>query len=470
VEPEPLVEAAGGGAGVEVDPADALLGGPIGEPAHQDAAVSASTGGVASDEVVDEQMLAAREGVRAADAGQDEQLIIFETAVQPVAFDLLPAHLGEKGLRTDAIPQHRQDREGGADLGVGTQLADLHAGSVVVDENARQAEAVRARRWWAFIAGWLLVAGCGDDPGGIPATHGWVKHPDNPVLLPGPPGSWDELGVGTPCVLRLGADSLVMWYTGRGAAGSRIGFATSQDGVHWIPDAANPVFGPGSAGAWDAAGVEHPCVLRDALGYTMFYSGRGSGAGGIGVAFSPDGIQWTRPHTDAVFGPSAPGTAWDDSEVRTPWVLDDGVAYRLWYGGRGTWSAVGYASSLDGIVWDRLLAPVLSPEFLEAVTGAPCVLRSGGSYRMWYAALHERTSGWDGPVEIDYAQSSDGIEWTAHRTVLGPGAAGAWDDHALRAARVLDERGAMTLWYEGEQVSPADSTRTTSAIGVAVFE
>lgn len=316
----------------------------------------------------------------------------------------------------------------------------------------------------------MLATSCGENTTGVPVTHGWVKHPDNPVLEHGPPGSWDEIEVGTPCVVRLGPDSLGMWFTGRGLAGSRIGLATSRDGVHWTEYPANPVFEPGNAGTWDATDVEHPCVLRDELGFTMYYSGRGVGSQGIGVAFSPDGVQWTRPHTEAVFSPSAPGTAWDDSEVRAPWVLFDGVTYKLWYGGRGMWNAVGYASSHDGVVWERLLAPILSPEFLEAVTGVPCVLRSGGSYRMWYAALHERTSGWDGPVEIDYAQSRDGIDWTAHRTVLQPGPAGAWDGYGLRAARVLDEGGTMTLWYEGEQVSPADSSQVTSAIGVAIFE
>jgi len=73
------------------------------------------------------------------------------------------------------------------------------------------------------------------------------------------------------------------------------------------------------------------------------------------------------------------------------------------------------------------------------------------------------------PGVIDNAQSSDGVEWSAHHTVLSPGAPGAWDAHHLRSARVLDVNGTLTMWYEGEG-APGGTTQSTTAIGRATLE
>ena len=74
-----------------------------------------------------------------------------------------------------------------------------------------------------------------------------TKHAGNPVLAVGAAGSWDDDAVWGPAVLKEGS-SYKMWYTGDdGANPSRIGLATSTDGITWTKAAANPVLSPSEA-------------------------------------------------------------------------------------------------------------------------------------------------------------------------------------------------------------------------------
>ena len=67
----------------------------------------------------------------------------------------------------------------------------------------------------------------------------WIKYPGNPVMEPGPPGAWDEDFIAPSSVLYYDS-TYHMWYMGgQLAATSRIGHATSPDGVHWTKDTVN---------------------------------------------------------------------------------------------------------------------------------------------------------------------------------------------------------------------------------------
>lgn len=310
-----------------------------------------------------------------------------------------------------------------------------------------------------------MASGCSNNnPVTPPVSPSWRKFSGNPVLEAGPPGSWDADGVGAACVRNPIPGTYVMWYTGSRSAGKSIGIAWSDDGVGWTKDPRNPVFTPGAAGTWDAAGVGSPCVLTDGTSYLMYYTGTNFTSQGIGRATSGNGILWTRTSDGPVLAPSVAGTAWDDDAVYTPWVLRAGTGFEMWYGGRGTdgSGAIGRATSTDGIYWTRYLSPVLDPQVLEAVTYGPCVLHSGTMYRLWCVASHEAPGGTAFPRVIDYAQSFDGIEWTWNRLALSPGTAAAWDGGSLLAVCVLDQGADTRMWYEGRSVAGR------SAIGLAI--
>jgi predicted GH43/DUF377 family glycosyl hydrolase len=138
-------------------------------------------------------------------------------------------------------------------------------------------------------------------------TGPWIPDAE-PVLLPGGEGAWDSAQVTQPIVLfDEAAKNYLMYYTGVDERNvERIGLATSQDGINWTkykdPSAdsgptteSDPILEPGSSGEWDEAGAARGRVVRSPDGYVMIYRTPAVGLGfTYGLAFSADGIQWTK--------------------------------------------------------------------------------------------------------------------------------------------------------------------------------
>jgi predicted GH43/DUF377 family glycosyl hydrolase len=129
-----------------------------------------------------------------------------------------------------------------------------------------------------------------------------------------------------------------------------IAYVQSADGIDW--SAPRIVLGPTDSG-WEEM-VNRPTVIKTQSGYAMWYTGQTSGRSAIGYATSPDGISWTRVAVDPVLVASQP---WEKQAVMSPDVLYDKVSgiYRMWYsaGDQFEPDAVGYATSSDGTHWAR---------------------------------------------------------------------------------------------------------------------
>ena len=274
----------------------------------------------------------------------------------------------------------------------------------------------------------------------------WERNP-NPVLNPGPSGSWDDSGVSTSSVLFVG-NEYKMWYMGKGG----VGYASSPDGIVWTKSQANPVLLPGIASAWDGGRIAHVSVLFVNGTYQMWYNGvDGLNDNRIGYATSPDGIRWTKYAANPVVDLGSAG-AWDDHEVMHPYVLLDGSTYRMYYNGFGNQlQRIGLATSTDGIKWTKHPAnPLLAPGPLGAwdddILGPLCVLPSQNLYLMWYFALSR-----NGIARVGYATSTDWIHWTKYPSnpVLSAGAVGAWDDGGVAHPIVLFRDSVYKMWYSG---------------------
>lgn len=185
---------------------------------------------------------------------------------------------------------------------------------------------------------------------------------------------------------------------------------SSPHGIHWTRRDA-PVLEVGPAGDWDDSFLAPGAVVEDNGGYAMWYSG----ATGVfpnpatiqfGHATSPDGITWTkhddpattaapRAASDPVLEVGAAG-AFDEVRAWTAAVFafDRVAGYQMWYTGEGfdgevLVQTIGYATSPDGIRWEKYLAnPVLrsdgrwAHEFV-----APTVVRDGDEHRMWFTGF-----------------------------------------------------------------------------------
>ncbi len=158
----------------------------------------------------------------------------------------------------------------------------------------------------------------------------WTKAPD-PVLRPGPRGSWDERGVADPYVIKV-EGRFYMYYLGQDRARrQRLGVARSADGERWQKMISNPVLELGDAGAFDENGLGEPAVWAAYGRYWMLYTGRDRAENRrIGQAWSRNGIRWSRLPADSVFAGSQ---AWDAKVVCDPSVLLDGDRTWVWFGG-----------------------------------------------------------------------------------------------------------------------------------------
>ena len=156
---------------------------------------------------------------------------------------------------------------------------------------------------------------------------------------------------------------------------SWIGRATANNPFGPFIADAEPVLRPGSQGAWDSFSVNDPHVLQVDEGYWMYFDGAADdpetgGFESIGLAFSEDGISWTKfddpttsepafAESDPIFGPSADEAAWDGERVQEPNVVQTDEGWVMFYVsdrgrrlGRRVFG-IGYALSTDGIHWER---------------------------------------------------------------------------------------------------------------------
>jgi predicted GH43/DUF377 family glycosyl hydrolase len=210
----------------------------------------------------------------------------------------------------------------------------------------------------------------------------WTKDQNNPVLKIGVAGSWEDRWVISPCVRILGS-KFHMWYTGAhgnptGADYSeQIGYATSNDGIIWEKYLANPVLAKGNTGQWDARLATCPSIFYNGKIFEMWYSGQSlNTVFRIGYATSPDGIVWQRYAANPVMSP----TAWENPRVQNPYVLLIDSTYQMWYSGGDYMSwQIGYAWSQDGISWIKNQKPVLT-DIKEQNTNFPAIFELSQNY------------------------------------------------------------------------------------------
>ena len=293
------------------------------------------------------------------------------------------------------------------------------------------------------------------------AQINWEKYEGNPVLNSGT-ADWESSSVSFPFVRKEG-DIWKMWYNGQNASYTRIGYATSNDGISWTKYASNPVMGVGTAGSWDDEGVFNPQIIFDGSVYHMWYGGwdgtlRASppwiGNGRWGYATSNDGINWTKADSiNPVLGLGNPGE-WDADGLYGSSIMYIDSLFHCWYGGlNGINGRIGHATSVDGKHWQRdtLNNPVLdigaAGEWDALYVFMPYVLYNADSarYEMAYTGGtdHEAT-------HIGFATSADGKIWTKNpnNPVLRPGPE-LWDGGSVWSPNFLIENAMYKMWFSG---------------------
>jgi len=148
--------------------------------------------------------------------------------------------------------------------------------------------------------------------------------------------------------------------------------------------------------------------------------------------------------------------AWDAGDIRDPYVVMVDDTYYLFYGGRSDneeyISAIGYAMSTDGIIWEK--APN-NPIFEADGTGfdavevaAPVVHYQDGQWALYYAAIPE---GEARTMAIGRATTSNlNGEWQRDESpLIRVGDDNVWDSLSIAVASVIQTETDFYLFYSG---------------------
>lgn len=242
---------------------------------------------------------------------------------------------------------------------------------------------------------------------------------------------------------------------------------TAQD--HWAKYENNPVL---ENTAW-SDGAGSPVVIFEDDVFKMWFSSGDV----IGYAESTDGIDWVT-NDEPVIPAGNPG-AWDEERMSGS-VLRVNDTLKMWYSGSSDnfqyEISIGYAWSLDNIVWHLELDPVLENgepgNWDETGVFQPVVYYEGGTYHMWYSGFEGLTF-WDSMQE-GYATSTDGINWVkdTNNPVITLGEDGSFYDTWIIGGSVLFTDNEFHMWFagwDGYSTSPFKYWRighATSADGV----
>ena len=157
---------------------------------------------------------------------------------------------------------------------------------------------------------------------------------DEPVLRPDT--EWEKTSTMNPCVLW---DETVgkyrMWYSaGAQYEPKAIGYAESEDGLHWRKNNSNPVFQANASNRWECHKTAGCQVIKRESDFLMLYIGYyDEDYAQIGMAKSGDGISdWVRFEQNPIVAPDE--GAWDGDADYKPFAVRKDSGWMLWYNGR----------------------------------------------------------------------------------------------------------------------------------------
>ena len=222
-----------------------------------------------------------------------------------------------------------------------------------------------------------------------------------------------------------------------------------------LAESEEPVLLPGEDGFFDDNGCSIGCIIVVGEKRYLYYMGwqlahRVPWRNQIGLAISES---LGEPFKRVSRFPIVPLDDTDPYTISYPWVLQEHNRFRMWYGSNvSSWREkkdmqhlIKYAESADGIYWERRGVIAVNFGFPgEYAMSKPCVLKDGETYKMWFSSRGEH-------YRIRYAESQDGITWIrpSLQDEIDVSPSG-WDSEMIEYPCVFDHAGHRYLLYCGD--------------------
>lgn len=238
---------------------------------------------------------------------------------------------------------------------------------------------------------------------------------------------------------------------------TRLCYATSTDGIHWVKPRLglydfdgnkdnNIVFMSQRGKGYHAGTVFDDPVAPPEARYKLIFLG----SDGVRGGYSPDGLHWTEyPEVLIPYSADTQNVAFYDMRLKKY------VAYLRTWVPRGR--AISRAESADYLHWTEpqlILAPDdLDPPEVDLYTNAAIQYPyAGNAYFIFTSAFDHRG---DGPLDVHLAVSREGVHWSRpmREPCIARGDATSFDSMALYCGRGLVKVGdELCLYYGGYDI------------------
>jgi len=157
----------------------------------------------------------------------------------------------------------------------------------------------------------------------------------------------------------------------------------------------------------------------------------------------------------------------DPVSLSYPFILKENGLYKMWYGSTITWKSsngemihvIKYATSNDGVNWDKHGIAIPYEEGVAQAFSRPCVVKHLGTYHMWFSFR----SGDGSTYRIGYAKSDDGVNWVRDlESGIYPSKQG-WDSEMVCYPYVFSYNDNLYMLYNGNGYGK-------TGIGIAVLD
>ena len=244
---------------------------------------------------------------------------------------------------------------------------------------------------------------------------------------------------------------------GTGTGNINIVINWNQSGARWADYQGNPILSVKDIPYYTLA-VDQAQVMFDDGKYKIWFENLyNSGHGDIGYAESNDGLTWQVNASNPVLAAGQPG-AWDDYTVGLGYIFKENGIYKLYYAGMQEPHTgerqIGFATSPDGIHWEKYSNPVLLSTASQYFLGVHSIQKINGLYYMYYEASPEN----DYTFNLNLATSSDGIQWTKYNNNPVLIADQTWENGSIGYATIVQINNEYKMTY---------STKVQNAVGMA---
>lgn len=275
------------------------------------------------------------------------------------------------------------------------------------------------------------------------------------------PGLRSHVQVPTPLILE---DCIRIWFADRDHEGRSFPLSADlsrQDPNHVLSLETTPALPRGQPGTFDDDGIMPGHVLKHEGRFLFYYSGwnqrvRVPYHNTTGLAFSDDGRRFQRLYEGPVMDRTptepyiavTPSLIWEEGQWKAWYV--SGIRWELVEGKYEPVYVIKYASSPDGVYWNRPSNICIPQRHPQEAFSHPTVIHLEDCYHMWYCyrgSLDFR--GGQDSYRLGYAWSVDGLCWNRQDDAVHLPPPEDWEAQMRCYPFVVVDGARLLMFYNG---------------------